>query len=54
MQPEMALVKKYISPKKFEGLFLVGKIFDHVFIAVSMISNVILLSGLMRKTNKKS
>ena len=29
----MAFVKKYKSPKKFEGLFLIGKIFNQGFIS---------------------
>ena len=43
-----------MSPKMFDELFLVGKIFVQGFIALNMISDVELLSGLMRKRNKKS
>ena len=43
-----------MSPKEFKELFLVGDILDQAGFVPKMISDVQLLSDLMRKWNKKS
>jgi len=52
--PEMASVNWQKSPAEFRELFLVGEFFVPVFTIFIMVNRVQLLSGLMRKVNKKS